>query len=187
MLPVFRLATLVVAFACPLCLAQSLRAQCACGSGASAYGYPSGVVVDPMMFPMDGGMLPPGAIPGPILEGNAIYLTVNVPDDVQPLKINGDETISIGTTRYFVIRHLEADKEYKFTIVAVAPNPAGILLEDSKTVTLKPGSSETVTLKPIKRQKPALVVEKAAEEVPKPGADGAAEAVAKRASPKVTR
>lgn len=93
----------------------------------------------------------PTGIPGQIIDDEAIYLTVNVPEEAI-VTINNDPTISDGPTRHFVVRHVEPDRAYKFVIVAETANPAGIALEQTKTVTLKPGEFEEVTLEPFKRK-----------------------------------
>lgn len=92
-------------------------------------------------------------VPGQIIEGDSIYLTVNLPE-LTVLQINGDPTISLGPTRYFVVRGLDPMKTYTFEIVAETLNPAGVALEEKKTLKLRPGANEIVTLKPVKRKVP---------------------------------
>lgn len=136
-----------------LLMSAHASAQCACGNGASG-GYS-------LAMGMPG--VPMGASLGPIIEANAIYLNVNVPEKAL-LKVNGDPTISLGATRYFVIKDLDPQHEYKFVIVAETANAAGVRMEETKTVKLKVGAIETVTLKPIKRKviAPSVVVDDAA-------------------------
>lgn len=138
-----------------LLMSAHASAQCACGNGASG-GYS-------LAMGMPG--VPMGASLGQSIEANAIYLNVNVPEKAL-LKVNGDPTISLGTTRYFVIKDLDPQHEYKFVIVAETANAAGVPMEETKTVKLKVGAIETVTLKPIKRKviAPDAVVDDAAAE-----------------------
>ena len=141
-----------LALACSLACAQSLQAQCACGAAGMA-------MMPPGMLPMLPGADPlAGAQPGMIIEPNAIYLTVKVPEKTI-LMINGDPTISQGETRYFVVRGLEPDREYKFEIVAETVNPAGVEMLEKKALVLKTGAIETVALKPTKRKRDVLLVE----------------------------
>ncbi len=151
-LVVFSLASVAL-----LLLNASASAQCACG-GAASGGY--SLTMGMPGLPMDGSV-------GQILEANAIYLTVNVPEKAI-LKVNGDPTISLGTTRYFVIKELDPKHEYKFVIVAETANAAGVAMEETKTVKLKVGAMETVTLKPVKRKviPPVVVADDAAAEEP---------------------
>jgi len=129
---------------------QSVRAQCACGSSAigGSYGSMAFGMPDEMMIGMPGDMM---GTPGQVIEGDSIYLTIDVPDKAI-LQINGDPTISIGPKRYFVIRNLEPDETYKFVIVAETANAAGVAMEETQTLKLKPGARESVSLKPIKRK-----------------------------------
>jgi uncharacterized protein (TIGR03000 family) len=124
-----------------LMIGACASAQCACGSGASG------------SYSLSMGMpgLPMGASAGTLIEANAIYLNVTVPEKAV-LKINNDPTISEGPNRYFVIKDLDPTKEYKFTLVAETANAANVAMQETKTVTLKPGSLETVALKPVKRK-----------------------------------
>jgi uncharacterized protein (TIGR03000 family) len=105
---------------------------------------------------MSGGLMGMAMSPGMILEPDSIYLTVNVPEDAI-LQVNGDPTISIGPTRYFVVRGLAAGRTYNFEIVAETANPAGVAMEEKKTIALTTGASEIVTLKPVKRKVPRPV------------------------------
>ncbi len=126
----------------------SAWAQCNCGGGSAvSQGYPA--VADGMLFD---GQLPAGAQIGQIIESDSIYLTVHVPEKAI-IKVNGDPTISVGPTRYFVVKGLEPGRDYKFVIVAETANAAGVPMEETQTVTLKPGTLENVTLKPVKRKK----------------------------------
>jgi len=86
-----------------------------------------------------------------VVEPEAIYLTVNVPETALVF-VNGDPTAMGGTTRYFVIRHLEAGKKYKFEVAAQTKNAAKIDLEESTSFTLTAGERKTVTLAPYKRK-----------------------------------
>lgn len=151
MLPILSRLTLAAVFALSLSLPQSLHAQCACGGTASVYSF------DPSMGMPMGSPLPF------TIEGNAIYLTLKVPE-LADVKINKDKTISAGTTRYYVIRGLEPDKEYEFDIRVVTLNPAGIELMEVQKVVLKTGAIETLSFKPVKR---LTAVEKALEEAEK--------------------
>lgn len=145
-----------------LFISAQAAAQCACGSPAMA-GSP---------FAMGVNGVPMGATPGPIIEANAIYLNVNVPEKAI-LKINGDPTISLGTSRHFVIKDLDPQHEYKFVIVAETANSAGVPMEETKTVKLKVGAIETVTLKPVKRKvvAPVVVVDDAEADAEAPASD----------------
>lgn len=138
-----------------LLMSAHASAQCECGNGASG-GYS-------LAMGMPG--VPMGASLGQSIEANAIYLNVNVPEKAL-LKVNGDPTISLGTTRYFVIKDLDPQHEYKFVIVAETANAAGVPMEETKTVKLKVGAIETVTLKPVKRKvlAPTVIVDDAAAE-----------------------
>ena len=144
-----RLTVCALALVCALAAAQSTQAQCSCGATGMAM-MPSGML--PGTDPLAVGQ------PGMIIEPNAIYLTVKVPEKTI-LMINGDPTISQGETRYFVVRGLEADREYKFEIVAETVNPAGVEMLEKKSVVLKTGAIETVALKPVKRKRDVLLVE----------------------------
>lgn len=143
-------------------VAPNALAQCNCGGSNVAL--PPTAYYPPMPPPMLMGGVPgmeyPGMIPdGQIIEGDTIYLNVTVPEDAI-LTINGDPTISTGTNRYFVVKGLDIERTYKFVIVAETANAAGVPMEETKTVTLSPGSTEQVALKPVKRKvvKPVVVV-----------------------------
>jgi uncharacterized protein (TIGR03000 family) len=97
-----------------------------------------------------------------ITRDDSIYLTVNVPADAA-LKVNGDDTAMVGSTRYFVIRHLEPGRKYKFEISAVTLNAAQIPLEETTTVVLAAGERHTATLAPYKRKKEILPASDQAE------------------------
>ncbi len=126
---------------------QSACAQCCGGSGSAMGGYGGVISGDFMGMPM---------MPGLIMEEDSIYLTVNVPEKAI-LQINGDPTISLGPTRYFVVHGLEPGRTYSFEIVAETANPAGVAMEEKKTVKVQSGSNEIVTLKPVKRKVPRPV------------------------------
>lgn len=151
--------------------AQSAFAQCNCGGGQA-----TGMVVGeyapamPIVMGQPGDYSVPG---GQVIESDSIYLTVSVPEKAI-LTVNGDPTISVGTTRYFVIKGLDLSREYKFEIVAETANAAGVAMEETKTVKVRPGSTEMVTLKPVKRK----VVKKPAEEDAEKNDDVAAEGAA---------
>ncbi len=113
---------------------QFASAQCCGGSGLSVF---------------SGEMMSPGMI----IEGDSIYLTVNLPE-LAMLQVNGDPTISLGPVRYFVVRGLEPGKTYTFEFAAETLNPAGVPLLEKKTVKLKAGSNDIITLKPVKRKIP---------------------------------
>lgn len=152
MLSTSRVVVCALTVACSFTLSQSLQAQCACGtSGLAMPGMPPGAMLpplDPLGNPQ----------PGMIIEPNAIYLTVEVPEKTI-LMINGDPTISQGTKRYFVVRGLEPEEEYKFDIVAETANAAGVEMMERKELVLETGAIETVALKPVKRKKDVLLVE----------------------------
>jgi uncharacterized protein (TIGR03000 family) len=122
----------------------SPKNDCATGSVASqSFG-----------FPMD------GAIQGgqyQIIEPNAAYLTINVPEvnldtsDAE-LIINGDPTVSTGPSRRFIVRDMEPDKEYRFQIVAITANRANVERMEVKTIILRAGELQSVSLKPIRRR-----------------------------------
>lgn len=117
-------------------------AQCNCWGSPGAYS--------------DSWMTIPGGGFGQIIEGDSVYITLNVPEEAI-VQVNGDPTISIGPTRYFVVRNLEAERTYKFVIVVETANAAGVAMEETKTIKMTPGNTEVVTMKPIKRKvlKPA--------------------------------
>lgn len=115
------------------------QAQCSCQSSAANGTLPWGAGIASM-----------GALQ--IFEEDAIYLTVNVPEDTAPLTINGDPTISVGKTRYFVIRHLEPGRTYQFEIMAERANAAGVAMEEIKVIKVAAGSNRMLELNPIKRK-----------------------------------
>jgi uncharacterized protein (TIGR03000 family) len=119
---------------------QVATAQCRCGGSAAYSGMATTTVTPEMPLPA-----------GQIIESDSIYLTVVVPEQAI-LKINNDPTISVGTIRYFVVRNLEIGRSYDFKIVAETANAANVAMEETKSVTLTPGSAELVTLKPTKRK-----------------------------------
>jgi uncharacterized protein (TIGR03000 family) len=131
---VWRIVCYLCAFLTSLSTNQSASAQCC---GGSAMGEYSSELMSP----------------GMIIEGDSIYLTVILPE-AAVLKVNDDPTISLGATRYFVVRGLDPAKIYTFDIVAEALNPAGVALVEKKTLKLKPGANDIVTLKPVKRKVP---------------------------------
>ncbi|MEZ6134539.1 MAG: hypothetical protein R3C53_06490 [Pirellulaceae bacterium] len=178
------LATLTGAVTVVFSLSSNAMAQCNCGGSAApmAGGYydsfGAGIPMDMgMQIPIEGiPMAPPLPEGGQIIEGDSIYLTVNVPEKAI-LTVNGDPTISTGPTRYFVVKGLDVEREYKFVIVAETANAAGVAMEQTETVKLKPGSSQVVTLKPVRRKgskPPEDAVDKADEAI-----DEAADAVEK--------
>ncbi|MCA9126834.1 MAG: hypothetical protein KDB22_07110 [Planctomycetales bacterium] len=142
-----RVTIIYAVLTCLFAPAAKSVAQCACGQPAG------GIVWGDAM------MLPPG-VAGQIIEGDAIYLTVNVPE-AAIVQVNGDPTISIGPTRYFVVKNLDPERTYKFEIVVETANPAGVPMEASETVKLKPGNTEVVSITPTKRKvaKPAQPAE----------------------------
>ncbi|MBX3421666.1 MAG: TIGR03000 domain-containing protein [Pirellulaceae bacterium] len=93
-----------------------------------------------------------------ILEANAIYLTVDVPEITLDcptdaiLTINGDKTASTGKSRRFIVRNLAPGEKYEFTVVAITTNRAGIELQQTQTFTLKTGDFKQIAMKPIKRK-----------------------------------
>ncbi len=122
----------------------SASAQCCGGSAMGGFG--GEIIGDAMGMPIG---------PYQVMEADSIYFTVNVPEKAI-LQINGDPTISLGPTRYFVVRGLEPGRTYSFEIVAETANPAGVAMEEKKTIKLTPGSSEIVTMKPVKRKLPRI-------------------------------
>lgn len=127
---------------------QHANAQCGCNRAVSGYASSEmGMAFQAMPF---NGMTYPGMLER-VVEEDAIYLTVNVPEKAI-LKVNGDPTISVGPKRYFVIRNLEPGRSYKFKIVAETANAAGVAMEETKTVKLSAGSTGVVSLKPIRRK-----------------------------------
>ncbi len=132
------LARLIV-LAAVMTVNQQALAQCSCQS-SSANG----------MLPWGSEVASMGALQ--IFEEDAIYLTVNVPEDTAPLTINGDPTISLGKTRYFVIRHLEPGRTYQFEIMAERANAAGVAMEEIKVIKVAAGSNRMLELNPIKRK-----------------------------------
>jgi uncharacterized protein (TIGR03000 family) len=131
-----RIACYLCALASVLSANQISSAQC-CG-GIAMGGYSS----DMMGYSLT---------PGQTIEGDSVYLTVSLPE-AAVLQINGDPTISLGATRYFVVRGLDSAKTYTFEIVAETLNPAGVALIEKKTLKLRPGANEIVVLKPVKRK-----------------------------------
>lgn len=143
-LKTFALVMLLVGLSAPL---STTQAQCNCGGSMGG------------TFSAESWMMQSGEY-GQIIDGNAVNLTLHVPESAI-VQINGDPTISIGPTRYYVIRNLEAGREYEFKIVVETANAAGVAMEETKTVKLLSGYSETITMKPIKRKviaAPAAVV-----------------------------
>lgn len=63
------------------------------------------------------------------------------------VKVNGEETITMGTTRPYIVRGLKAGKSYKFDIVAVLKQPKGDVYTAKQEVILKGGESKEVVLK----------------------------------------
>jgi uncharacterized protein (TIGR03000 family) len=152
----------------------SVHAQC-CVEGGAVMGEMGGVY---------------SSIPGQIIEGDSIYLTVNVPEKAI-VQVNGDPTISQGPTRYFVVRGLEPGRVYSFEIVAETANPAGVAMEEKKLVKLHAGSTEIVSLRPVKRKAVKVPAKDAAKDSDKKEStkgdvsskDGDAEPVVKTALP----
>jgi uncharacterized protein (TIGR03000 family) len=161
---------------------QSVFGQCNCGghSGASVVG--EHYDAQPSAMPIVMGQPVDSAAPngGQLIESDSIYLTVSVPETAI-LTVNGDPTISVGTLRYFVIKGLDRTREYQFEVVAETANAAGVAMEETKTVKLRPGSAELVTLKPVKRKvakKPdAEAGEKKVEDAGESKADDSADAI----------
>lgn len=93
-----------------------------------------------------------------ILEANAIYLTVNVPEisldcpEDAVLTVNGDPTATKGASRRFIVRNLQPGKEYEFKIAAITKNRAGVELMQKETVKLEVGQMHTISLKPVRRK-----------------------------------
>lgn len=92
-----------------------------------------------------------------VIEPDAAYLTVNVPEvnldtsDAE-LIINGDPTVSVGPSRRFIVRDLEPEKDYEFQIVAITANRANVERMEVKTITLRAGDMQTLSLKPTRRR-----------------------------------
>lgn len=63
------------------------------------------------------------------------------------VKVNGEETITMGTTRPYIVRGLKAGKSYKFDIVAVLKQPKGDVYTAKQEIILKGGESKEVVLK----------------------------------------
>jgi uncharacterized protein (TIGR03000 family) len=63
------------------------------------------------------------------------------------VKVNGEETITMGTARPYIVRGLKAGKSYKFDIVAVLRQPKGDVYVAKQEVILKGGESKEVVLK----------------------------------------
>jgi uncharacterized protein (TIGR03000 family) len=63
------------------------------------------------------------------------------------VKVNGEETITMGTARPYIIRGLKTGKTYKFDIVAVLKQPKGDVYTAKQEVILKGGESKEVVLK----------------------------------------
>jgi uncharacterized protein (TIGR03000 family) len=93
-----------------------------------------------------------------ILEPNAVYLTVNVPEitldcpEDAVLTVNGDPTATKGASRSFIVRNLEPGKEYEFKLAAITKNRGGVELMQKETIKLQVGDMHTVTMKPVRRK-----------------------------------
>lgn len=99
-----------------------------------------------------------GAFPFTVLEPNAIYITVNLPEksldrpEEAVLTVNGDPTKSEGASRRFIVRDLEYGKEYEFKVAAVMKNRAGVELMQVETAKLRVGDMHAMTFKPVRRK-----------------------------------
>jgi uncharacterized protein (TIGR03000 family) len=123
------------------------RNDCATGSVAGGGG---GMVFGEMQGFSDG-------TPYQVVEPNAAYLTINVPevnlDNTDAVvTINGDPTASVGPARRFIIRDMEIDKEYDFQIIAVTANRAGVERMEVKKITLRSGDMQSVSMHPKRRR-----------------------------------
>lgn len=99
-----------------------------------------------------------GGFPFTVIEPNAIYLTVNLPEksldrpEEAVITVNGDPTKTEGASRRYIVRDLEYGKEYEFKVAAIMKNRAGVELLQRETVKLKVGDMHTMTLKPVRRK-----------------------------------
>lgn len=118
-----------------------INAQCGCSQGQA---YPSSVVY----HSEEPGTLGPEAllIEGPEDPATLINLTVVVHDQAI-VTVNGEETVTKGSVRPYIVRGLQPDKSYKFEIVGVVRQPKGDVYAAKETVTLKAGDSRQVVLK----------------------------------------
>lgn len=83
-----------------------------------------------------------------------IHFTLNTPEKAKVF-VNGDPTASEGAIRYYVVNHLEIGRTYKFEFAVEIENPAGVILQEKKTLTLSPGAREALSFKPFKKKKVA--------------------------------
>ena len=112
-----------------------------------------------------------------VLEPNALYLTVNVPEknldcpEDAIITVNGDPTASEGPSRRFIVRNLEPGKEYEFKVAAITKNRGGVELMQKEIVKLRVGDTHTMTMKPVRRK--ADIEREEAEQAAKDAAEGA--------------
>ena len=111
-----------------------------------------------------------------VLEPNAIYLTVNVPEITLDciLAVNGDPTARAGASRRFIVRNLEPGKEYEFKVAAITKNRGGVELMQKETVKLNVGDVHMMTMKPVRRK--ADIEREEAEQAAKDAAEGSGNA-----------
>ena len=74
-----------------------------------------------------------------------INLTVIVQDKAI-VSINGEPTVTMGTSRPYIVRGLKAGKTYKFEIEGLLKNESGAEYAAKESVTLKAGESKQVVL-----------------------------------------
>lgn len=78
-----------------------------------------------------------------VMEPGSAHVTVILPEAAK-FFVNGDPTASTGETRYFVVKCMEHDKNYKFEFRAEMENAAKVKLEIKKTEMLSAGGSITL-------------------------------------------
>jgi uncharacterized protein (TIGR03000 family) len=110
----------------------------------------------PGWIPYEGEQMPMGncygepAVPdyGPgsaedVMEAGSAHVTVILPEAAK-FFVNGDPTASTGETRYFVVKCMDNDQQYKFEFRAEMENAAKVKLEIKKTEMLSAGASVTL-------------------------------------------
>jgi uncharacterized protein (TIGR03000 family) len=74
-----------------------------------------------------------------------INLTVIVAEKAI-VSINGEPTVTMGTSRPYIVRGLKEGKNYKFVVDGLVKNESGAEYAATETVTLKAGESKQVVL-----------------------------------------
>lgn len=80
-----------------------------------------------------------------IMQPGSAHVTVTIPEEAK-LFVNDNPTAYKGTTRFFVVRCLEAGKQYRFRFRAEMETPAGVKVEFHRLVVLEAGKSENILI-----------------------------------------